>query len=381
MKPHGQSGTGIGSSRAYSFNFFSQIIGICKRKLNNSRNDFVTIPLILLPISAIVVAAILYQKEIVSGNILINDLLISAIYMAGYFGAPGLIAEFLVRERVDKLRNVLTVMGCDFRAYWLGTLLADFILMSIPMCVLFITWFVTPLEEFFTRKSGLSFCLIFFFHIYLIAFSYIFSYSFLSPKSCVAILPLIVIVLLILPVIVMLLVILIFDTGLHLFRLSGEAQIGILLWGLMLFSPHGALFVGLLDIVADFSEYIKGYPPIEATLIFMVFQSLAYIGLSYLIDVASVMNIDHLSDPTFDENCLNNLDEDVKQERVETLSEVAQNSPLRIERLRKVYPPKRQGGKSVVATQDICFHVQRGEIFGLLGANGECYCPVYHSHF
>lgn len=370
VKPHAVEGTGIGSSRAYSVNFFSQIVGICKRKLNNARNDFVTIPLVLLPISAIIVAAVLYQKEIVSGNILINDLLVSAIYMAGYFGAPGLIAEFLVRERVDKLRNVLTVMGCDFRAYWIGTLLADFILMSIPMCVLFMTWFVTPLEEFFERKSGLSFCLIVFFHIYMISFSYIFSYSFLSPKSCVAILPLIVIVLLILPVIVLLLMILIFDSGLHLFRLSSQAQLGILLWGLMLFSPHGALFVGLLDIIADFSQFIKGYPPIEATLSLMLVQSVIYLGLSYLIDRSSVMNIDSLTDPTFDENCLNTLDEDVKQERTETLSELARDSPLRIERLRKVYPPKRHGGKSVVATQDICFNVQKGEIFGLLGANG-----------
>ena len=46
-----------------------------------------------------------------TSNVLGNDLLASVIYMAGYLGAPGLLAEFLVRERIDKLRNVLTVMG------------------------------------------------------------------------------------------------------------------------------------------------------------------------------------------------------------------------------------------------------------------------------
>jgi hypothetical protein len=241
------------------------------------------------------------------------------------------------------------------------------------MCVLFITWFGTPMEEFFTRKAGLAFFLVFVFQFYLIAFSYIFSYSFRSPKSCVAILPILIIVLLILPNIILLIIVLVFDTGLNLFSLNSDATLGILLWGTMLFSPHGALFVGLIDIVADFSDFITAYPPIEATLVFMIFQTLCYLGLSYWIDISGVMDMDPLTDPNFNENCLNNLDEDVKRERDETMSEVAAQSPLRIERLRKVYPPKREGGKGVVATQDICLHVQKGEIFGLLGANGWAY--------
>jgi hypothetical protein len=400
------------------------VIGICKRKLNNARNDFVTIPLLGLPIASIIVAAVLYQKQIVTKDVLGNDLLASAIYMAGYLGAPGLIAEFLVRERVDKLRNVLTVMGypflplfsallnlhislshtrslplvfvsCDFKAYWIGTLLADLILLTIPMCVLFLTWFGTPMEEFFTRKGGLCFFLLLVFQVYLVAFSYIFSYSFLSPKSCVAILPIIVIILLILPNIILLLLVLIFDIGLNLFSLGGDVTLGILLWGTMLFSPHGALFVGLIDIIADFSQYISAYPPIEATLVLMIAQTVIYLLIVYWIDISAVMKIQNISDPNFNESCLNNLDEDVIKERQETLAhrsraqveaEIAEGagleegtagtitasaeSPLRIERLRKVYPPKRPGGKAVVATQDICFHVQKGEIFGLLGANG-----------
>ena len=45
-------------------------------------------------------------------------------------------------------------------------------------------------------------------------------------------------------------------------------------------------------------------------------------------------------------------------------------APLRIERLRKVFPPKRINAAPVVATQDVAFAVKAGEIFGLLGANG-----------
>jgi ATP-binding cassette, subfamily A (ABC1), member 3 len=244
--------------------------------------------------------------------------------------------------------------------------LADFILLSIPMCVLFITWFGTPMEEFFTRKAGLSFFLVFVFQLYLIAFSYIFSYSFRSPKSCVAVLPILVIVLLIVPDFIFYGVLVFVEHG---------AALGVFVWIIMLFSPHGALIVGLLDIVADFSSSISAYPPVEATLILMIAQTVCYLGLAYWIDISGVKNLDSLTDPNFNENCLNGLDEDVKVER-ETLSKSAALSPLRIERLRKVYPPKRQGGKGVVATQDVSFHVQKGEIFGLLGANGQnCFPP------
>lgn len=43
---------------------------------------------------------------------------------------------YYVRERSEKLRNLLTVMGCNFSAYWLGTFIGDFIIMSIPMVVM-----------------------------------------------------------------------------------------------------------------------------------------------------------------------------------------------------------------------------------------------------
>ena len=61
---------------------------------------------------------------------------------------PGLLAEFIVRERELKLRTVLTVMGCDFRAYWIGTFLADFALLSIVIIVTFSTWFVSDMHDF-----------------------------------------------------------------------------------------------------------------------------------------------------------------------------------------------------------------------------------------
>eukprot|EP01034_Spumella_vulgaris_P029408 gene29408-36460_t len=133
VTPHLDLSTGIGSDRVYKSNIISQIAGICARKLKYSYNDFITLPLMLLPIAASIAAAIIYHGKILSKEAALNNLVTVGIYLGGYLGAPGLLAEFIVRERADKLRNVLTVMGCSFNAYWIGTFMADFIIMSVPM--------------------------------------------------------------------------------------------------------------------------------------------------------------------------------------------------------------------------------------------------------
>jgi hypothetical protein len=187
----------------------SQIIAICARKLIYAKNDFVTIPLIGVPIAASIAAAILDNLQIISKNVIINNLVMSAIYMGGYLGAPGLLAEFIVRERSDKLRNVLTVMGCDFRAYWIGTFIADFIVMMIPMVVMWITWGAAGMTDFYAGTSptgntkGLAFLFGVLFTAHLIAFSYFFSNAFSTPKACISYFPILLIMLLVIPNVVL----------------------------------------------------------------------------------------------------------------------------------------------------------------------------------
>ena len=53
-----------------------------------------------------------------------------------------LVVEHVVSERVTKLRNVLTVMGCDLKSYWLGTLLGDMTLFFICFAVTFVAFCV-----------------------------------------------------------------------------------------------------------------------------------------------------------------------------------------------------------------------------------------------
>jgi len=144
------------------------------------------------------------------------------------------------------------------------------------------------------------------------------------------------------------------------------------LWGLMILSPHGALFTSFVDTTQDYSAFISVFPPVGATLAFMLTETALFLGYTYYVDAQTVAATEEqLVDPTFKPHVLDNLDDDVKAERDRTHNdETSLTAPLRIERLRKVFPPKRVGKRSVIATEDVSFVVNTGEIFGLLGANG-----------
>lgn len=107
----------------------------------------------------------------------------------------------------------------------------------------------------------------------------------------------------------------------------------------------------------------------------MLAESALFLYVAYHTDSLSAVKLDRQVDTNFDESVLNDLDEDVIAERERTLgtskgADGPPQVPLRIDRLRKVFPPKRANGSPVVACQDVAFSVKSGEIFGLLGANG-----------
>jgi hypothetical protein len=199
-------------SASFQSSFIPQVIGIVKRKLMYCLNDFITIPLLGLPIAVFVCAAVIYKLKLISNLSLVNDLAISAIYMGGFLGAPGLISEFIVRERNDKLRNLLTVMGCDFRAYWLGTFIADFMLMFIPLMVWWITWGAAGMKAFHSGSKGICFLVTLLFVYHLLGFSYLCSFMFSSSKVCISFMPIFIILLLITPNIVLLIIVKIMES-------------------------------------------------------------------------------------------------------------------------------------------------------------------------
>jgi ABC-type multidrug transport system ATPase subunit len=346
----------------------SQIIGLMKRRLTYALNDFIIVPLLLLPIAVAITAAVLYNQEVVSSIQLLNDGLVAALYMGAYLGAPGLIAEFIVRERNDKLRNVLTVMGCDFRAYWIGTFLADYLILFIPTVVIWITWPAAGMTDYYANNQGLAFFILLLFNAQLIAFAYFFSFVFGSPKLCISVMPVVVISLIVGVEIIVLLV----CRGLD---LDQATLFGALLWGFMITTPHGGLFAALMNITINLSNDFSEFPVLGAVIGFMFAETFVFLAITYYTDANSVAAADQQEDPSFDPKVLQGLDRDVQEERDRTMTLTAarntdQCPPLLIDRLRKVFPAKRAGHLPVVSTEDIAFSVQSGEIFGLLGANG-----------
>jgi hypothetical protein len=143
-------------------------------------------------------------------------------------------------------------MGCNFKAYWIGTFIADYIIMAVPMIIMFITWFAADMKDFYTyhdiyntddfiytpfhnvtkynkttdtyynvseplkpekfsfthsnrsTNPGLCFFLMLLFTFQMIAFSYFFSFVFTTPKSTVTFMPTLILLLLIFPNIVIL---------------------------------------------------------------------------------------------------------------------------------------------------------------------------------
>ena len=262
------------------------------------------------------------------------------------------------------------------------------VVVVVVVQVIFVAWGPGQMYDFSAGTGGVSFFLFILFTVHFISFAYICSFMFTSPKYCIAVMPLFILILIILPVLLILLFTVIFDIGLHLLTISTDVQAGINLWGIMILSPHGALFSALLDSTFNFSSFISEFPPLGACIAFMVIESTLFLGLAYYYDSLSIANLAQQVDPLFDERCLANLDEDVQAERDRVLGSTPQEtqavgSPscaapitedgsqhLRIERLRKVFPPKSKTSPAVVATEDVCFAVKSGEIFGLLGANG-----------
>ncbi|RYH21652.1 hypothetical protein EON65_20340 [archaeon] len=373
VTPHSSEQLGIGTGREYGFSFQTQVIGLMYRKLTYSCHDFVTLPLLLVPLTAIITTSAIYNMKIISRLSEINDMAVLAIVLGGYLGVPGLIAEFLVRERTDKLRNVLTVMGCDFKAYWIGTFAADFVTLMIPTVVLWICWGAADMPDFYASYRGLCFFLTLLFNAYLISFSYLSAYMFSSSKACISFMPIFILLLLILPNITLLICIQLAQVAGQ--GISDSLQAGILLWGMVVLSPHGAMFCVMLNVINDYKDMITNLPSLAACLAFMFAQTASYLALAYYLDIQTVSPISPANDLTFDPTDMEGLDSDVLAERESTLSCQQDAMPLSLHRLRKVFPPRVRGRAAVVAVEDLVMGVKRGEIFGLLGKYEYMYCP------
>ena len=250
---------------------------------------------------------------------------------------------------------------------------ADYALTVVPIIVMWISWSAGAMTDFSENVGGLCFFIILLFHFQLIGFSYVCTSVFTSPKSAIAFMPMFIVMLILAPMILLNLIYVIFSTGLKVWTPTTNFFAGVLLYGIMLTSPHGALFVALLDITVDLHSYLPMFPPIGACIACMLVEGCLFLYVAYYTDMLASVPLQRQEDSNFNPEVLVGLDNDVEEERSRTLGARdagAAPPPLRVDRLRKVFPPKRSGAKPVVACQDVAFTVSPGEIFGLLGANG-----------
>lgn len=149
------------------------------------------------------------------------------------------------------------------------------------------------------------------------------------------------------------------------------------LYGITVTSPLGALFGALIDATSNIHNKTDNFPPTGFILGFMILETVVYMLFAYYVDFSVVRPIFELPvDVSFNESVLDSLDEDVKAERAEVMTIMSNTDPsvakpsLVINRIRKLFPSKVNRSRNVVAVEDVSFSVSRGNIFGLLGANG-----------
>ena len=387
---------GIGATK-YEFSIMRQIFGIIQRKLFVAINDLTVYCMVLFPIISLIVSSSVYKDQVISSDDLTNNIVWIMIASFSMLMVPGLIAEFIVRERENKLRTVLTVMGCDIFAYWGGTFIVDFLLLSLIPISAMISWSAAGMEDFLS--NSLCYFILFVFLIHLTSFGYLMTFVFRSSASSIFVTPTIILGLLIAPNILLSLTVIIFDIGLHAFTVSNNVALGTIGYGLAICSPQGNFIAAMLDASYDISSYTDKFPPAWFSILMALVESAIFISIAITADYRSVVSLmkKDLGDDESDEKGMelaasmtkkeledgksenvyrlgledsDDVDEDIVQEVKRVRAMESDDAPLIVNGLRKVFLPKQVGRKPVTAARGVHFAVAKNEIFGLLGANG-----------
>ena len=406
----------IGARSDYVPSLLGQAQGLWKKRVSSAMNDVKTIPLIMLPILVAVAGFTCnVTGQFGTAGTVGANIATAAIIFMGYIPMPGLLAEGVVSERTTKLRNVLTVMGCDLKSYWLGVFMGDFTLFmmsAVPIWIIAIvcSQYVPSDDDDFSyfpsggngtypyggnstnttvvpnydddgdlekwMSGGNIFFLVPLFGLQICSFSYALSFSFSSPRLAIVFMPFLSLILIFVPLIV----VSVFQLGLgsqgaNIVDPSSEAIIGSILWGVTLCSPHGALGLGLASTATNLSKDVSNYPPFWAVCMIMGAESILYLVATYRVDRQSLIALTAGQSDGVPQHELDEMDEDVRKERSQVLAMDHQSITsgeygLRFADLNKTFPPKTPKGAPLRAVKDLNLRLPQGQLFGLLGANG-----------
>lgn len=294
----------------------------------------------------------------------------------------GTFATFIVSERESKAKHLQVVAGVKPSAYWLSTLLWDFMNYCIPATITIILVFAFGLDSLTTTENdvlGAFLVLLFLFGPAAASFSYCVSFCFKSASLCN---------------IVLIISGFLFSMGgsiatffLRLVSAQDQSMTNkiykaavIIEWVFRFFPPFnlgkGLLFImniqAWVDInqggISAFSKDVAGFE-----ILFLAVESVVYLVAAIYIDILSsnpeVMGIFHklfccVSSSSRSEVAAIPDDDDVVAEQQRVLNSEANDDAIVMTELTKIYP----NGK--IAVNQLSLGIPPGECFGLLGING-----------
>jgi hypothetical protein len=364
-----------------------QVYALWRKRLSVALNDpGTTVPLLGFPLAVGITGLLLNLYGVLGepGD-MASSVVMAVIIAAGYLPVVSLFTELIVRERTTALRNVLTVMGCDPVSYWVGSFCGDFTLALIPSLLLFVAalicaytpppvtgkyddHFLVPLVD-----NGSLLWLLCLSSAHIILFCYFLSFLFTSPKIAIASTPFIVIVLLFVPPIFVALFWYGFGPkGTDLVFFADSTLILNMLRGLAVCSPQGALAVGILAAVgtcSNVSQELCVVPAYWEVIVIIIGENFLFALATYLIDQRCFLPLEEKKWELSVKE-VEGLDLDVAAEREAVMDSELNFFALRLANLRKVFPAKRATERHVEAVKCLTLGLPRGEMFGLLGPNG-----------
>jgi hypothetical protein len=114
---------------------------------------------------------------------LIASYLFAFFVLIGFSLAGGIFILAIVADKENKLRHLMNFVGMKPLAYYMGNIVADFILFSIPTCGFIILLFPLDIKYFIMNGSWAVFLAVMLsFGISMITLTYLFSFMFSSAN-------------------------------------------------------------------------------------------------------------------------------------------------------------------------------------------------------
>lgn len=348
----------------------TQMMVMVRKRIWTARNDYRTIFMILIPCLIELALFVMNYEKVLSDERDVSNAMTAYFSMLAYLFLPGLIAAELVRERANKLRYTLTVMGCRQYAYFGGMFAGDYIGWVLITVVNWIIIFSLAGADYL--NFGGILVLLPFYGIQLIGFSYWVSFFFSRPAYAIVFTPALLILVIIFSQIlggVANLILTSVDPD-----INSDVFMGIFMWSVTVMSPIASVGTGLLLCTVDYDDFPAGaVPHMYVVMAIMLLQGALFMYRAIQLDARSTQAlVARFADAKTIQARRGQMHEDVRKEAElvdRTNPQQDRDVSLQLKQMRKVYPRKGRTPQTI-AVKGVSLQVRKTETLGLLGPNG-----------